>query len=122
TNVQDAFESIVACTAAAGVGGCQFTSVEEAASGQLNTYADALKAQNISCTIEDFNLIGTQPNTQRDYVELKCPEQPFDLIGFLPQEGSEAEANVSDCFLDQTRRQSCTFVTTEHLNAQWVKL
>ena len=68
------------------------------------------------------NVVGSQDSTHRDYVEFKCPEQPWGLIGFVPQPGSKSDVNVTDCFMDQVRHKSCTLTTADQLKAQIDKL
>jgi len=110
----------IPCASAAGLGGgCTFTDVGVAANGQKGYYTDVLKKAGIACTVSDFNVIGTQESSKRDYVEFKCPEQKWGLIGFVPQPGSTAGTRVTDCFLDQVGHKSCSFVTPDQLKAQW---
>jgi hypothetical protein len=122
TKLDNTFVRSVTCLQAAGLGGCKFTDTAAASSDAKNDYTKALKAMGVTCTVSDFNLIGTQANTKRDYVEFKCPEQPWGVIGFVPQPGGTIAGSVADCFIDQTRRKACTFVTTDQLKAQIDKL
>ena len=110
----------ITCAAAAGIaGGCTLTDMGVAASGQKGYYTTTLKAAGINCNVSDYNLIGQQESSKRDYVEFKCPEQKWGLIGFVPQPGSTAGVRVNDCFIDQLSRKSCTYVTADQLKAQW---
>jgi len=110
----------IPCAAAAGIaGGCTLTDMGVAANGQKGYYTTTLKAAGINCTVSDYNLIGQQESSKRDYVEFKCPEQKWGLIGFVPQPGSTAGTRVNDCFIDQLSRKSCTYVTADQLKAQW---
>ena len=122
TGNDNGFKRVVPCAAAAGIGGCKFTTAEAASADQNANYTAVLKAAGKPCTVKDTNVIGTQESTKRDYVEFKCAEQPWGLIGFVPQPGSKSDVNVTDCFLDQTRHKSCTFVTVAQLQAQVDKL
>jgi len=112
----------VTCVAAKPLGGCQFTTLADAAATETTYYTKVMKDAGIDCTVQEFNIIGTQPTTKRDYVEFKCPEKPFGLIGFVPQEGSQSTANMSDCFIDKTRKNVCGFVSEDILKAQIDKL
>jgi hypothetical protein len=110
----------IPCAAAAGLaGGCTLTDMGVAANGQKGYYTQTLKAAGIDCNVTDYNLIGQQESSKRDYVEFKCPEKKWGLIGFVPQPGSTAGVRVNDCFVDQLSRKSCTYVTPDMLKAQW---
>ncbi|WP_443750583.1 hypothetical protein [Asticcacaulis solisilvae] len=119
TKMDNTFVKAIPCAQAAGLGGgCTFTDMAAAAGGQKGYYTDTLKKAGISCTVSDFNVLGTQESSKRDYVEFKCPEQKWGLIGFVPQQGSSAGVRVTDCFLDQVGHKGCSFVTTDQLKAQ----
>ncbi len=122
TKTDNTFSRIVPCASAAGLGGCTFTDKGAAAAGANGVYTGVLKTAGITCTVSEYNVVGTQESSKRDYVEFKCPEQPWGLIGFVPQPGSTAGVNVTDCFLDQVRHKSCTMVTPDMLKAQLDKL
>lgn len=122
TGNDNSFKRIVPCGSAAGIGGCKFTTAEAAAADQNTTYTNVLKAAGKPCTVKEANVVGTQESTKRDYVEFKCPEQPWGLIGFVPQPGSQSTVNVTDCFVDQVRHKSCTLTTEAQLQAQVDKL
>ncbi len=120
TKPDNTYIKTIPCAAAAGLnGGCTFTDMGVAANGQKGYYSDVLKKAGLTCTVSDFNVLGTQESSKRDYVEFKCPEQKWGLIGFVPQQGSTAGVRVTDCFLDQVGHKGCTFVTTDQLKAQW---
>lgn len=119
TKSDNTFVKTVPCASAAALGGCTFTDMGVAANGQKGYYTDILKKAGIVCTVSDFNVVGTQESSKRDYVEFKCPEQKWGLIGFVPQPGSTAGTRVTDCFIDQVGHKSCTFVTADQLKAQW---
>jgi hypothetical protein len=122
TGNDNSFKQAVPCAQAASLGGCKFTDAGAAQADIKTTYTNALKAAGYSCTVQDYNLIGTQPSTKRDYVELKCPEQPWGLVGFVPQPDSQSSAHVKDCFIEQSSRADCTFVTEDQMRAQLDKL
>lgn len=122
TTTTDQFERVVACSAAAGLGGCTFTTAEAASAGASGDYASLLKGAGYTCTVKEFNVVGTQESTKRDYVEFKCPEQPWGLIGFVPQAGSTAGVSVMDCFQVKARNRTCTLTTDDMLKAQVDKL
>jgi hypothetical protein len=106
----NSLDRTVSCTAARALGGCQFTKLEEAASVESDYYTKTLTKAGYGCTVQEFNIIGSQPTTKRDYAEFKCPEKPFGLIGFVPQDGSNGEVNVSDCFVSKTRKNMCSLI------------
>ena len=108
----------IPCASAAGLGGCQYTDAGVAAADANGRMTQTLKAAGFTCTVKDYTVVGTQEATKRDYIEFKCPEQPFGLIGFVPQEGSTAAARLNDCFADQAGRKSCTMVTPDDLMKQ----
>ncbi len=116
------FSREVSCAAAAGLGGCTLTAASAVAADANGGYTATLKAAGKPCTVSAFNLVGSQESTKRDYVEFKCPEQPWGLIGFVPQAGSKSDVNVTDCFMDQVRHKSCTLTTADQLKGQIDKL
>ncbi len=118
----NSFERMVQCSAAAALGGCKLTDAKDVAAGATGDYTSILKAEGFTCTVADFNVIGTQESTKRDYVEFKCPEQPWGLIGFVPQPGSTHKASVTDCFAAETRTRQCSITTDDMLKAQLDKL
>lgn len=118
----NSFDRLVQCSAAASLGGCKLTKAEDAAAGASGDYSSILKKAGYTCTVSDFNVIGSQENTKRDYVEFKCPEQPWGLIGFVPQPGSTAGVSVTDCYLVKTRNRTCTLTTDDMLKGQLDKL
>jgi hypothetical protein len=122
TKLDNTFVRSVTCLQAAGLGGCTFTDTTAATADAKGDYTKALKALGTTCTVAEFNLIGTQANTKRDYVEFKCPEQPWGVIGFVAQPGGTVAGSVSDCYIDQIRRKACTFVTEDQLKVQIDKL
>ncbi len=122
TKLDNTFVRSIGCVQAAGLGGCTFTDTTAATADAKGEYTKALKAMGTTCNVADFNLIGTQANTKRDYVEFKCPEQPWGVIGFVAQPGGTVAGSVSDCFIDQIRRKACTYVTEDQLKAQVDKL
>lgn len=122
TKLDNSFVRNIPCASAAGLGGCQFTDAGVAAADANSRMSAQLKEGGYPCTVKDYEVIGTQESTKRDYIEFTCPEQPFGLIGFIPQEGSTAALRVNDCFIDQVGRKSCTLTTPEVLLAQVDKL
>ena len=122
TKMDNTFERNIPCASAAGLGGCTFTDAGVAAADAKGTYSALLAKGGFPCTVEDYSVVGTQEQTKRDYIEFKCKEQPWGLIGFVPQPGSTATLRVNDCFIDQTNRKSCTFTTEATLRAQLDKL
>lgn len=122
TGNDNSFKQSVPCAQAMGLGGCKFTDAGAAAADAKTTYSQILKTAGYACTVQDYNIVGSQPQTKRDYVEFKCPEQPWGLIGFVPQPGSTASVHVKDCFIEQSTRADCTFVTEPQLKAQLDKL
>ncbi len=122
TKLDNTFQRNIPCASAAGLGGCKFTDAGVAAADAKGTYAAQLAKGGFPCTVEDFNVVGTQEQTKRDYIEFKCKEQPWGLIGFVPQPGSTSTLRMNDCFIDQTNRKSCTLVAEPTLRAQLDKL
>jgi len=116
------FSREVPCSAASGLGGCTLSNATAVASDANSGYTNILKASGKPCTVSAYNVVGSQESTHRDYVEFKCPEQPWGLIGFVPQAGSKSDVNVTDCFMDQVRHKSCTLTTGDQLKAQIDKL
>ncbi|ESQ76815.1 hypothetical protein [Asticcacaulis sp. AC402] len=121
-NLDTSYNRIVPCASAMSLGGCKFTDAGVAAADANAYMTGVLKAAGQACTVKDYNIIGTQESTKRDYVEFTCPEQPFGLIGFVPQPGSDSQTRVYDCFLDQAARKMCTIVTPDKLMKQLDKL
>lgn len=122
TGIDNTYKRTVPCAGAAALGGCQYTDAGVAAADAKTTYSQQLKTAGYTCTVEDYNVVGTQVETKRDYIEFKCPEQPFGLIGFVPQPGSTASYRLGDCFHDQVGQQACTLVSADVLKAQLDKL
>jgi hypothetical protein len=122
TKADNTYQRTIACATAAALGGCQFTDAGAAAADANGAFSAQLGKAGFPCTVEDYNVIGTQESTKRDYIEFKCKEQPWGLVGFVPQPGSPSSLRVNDCFIDQTTRKSCTFVTEANLRAQLDKL
>jgi len=122
TKLDSTFLRNIPCASAAGLGGCTFTDAGVAAADAKGTYSALLAKGGFPCTVDDYNVVGTQEQTKRDYIEFKCKEQPWGLIGFVPQPDSTSTLRVNDCFIDQTSRKSCTFVTEPQLRAQLDKL
>ncbi|MBW8880806.1 MAG: hypothetical protein JF615_05075, partial [Asticcacaulis sp.] len=122
TTSAGAFDRVVPCASAMGLGGCKFTDAGVAAADANGQYSKILKDAGYPCTVKDYNLIGTQEGTKRDYVEFTCPEQPFGLVGFVPQPGSTSATRVTDCFMDQVSRKACTLTTPAVLMKQLDKL
>ncbi len=116
------FAREVPCSAAAGLGGCTLTAAGAIAADANATYTGLLKAAGKPCTVSATNVVGSQESTHRDYVEFKCPEQPWGLIGFVPQPGTKSDVTVTDCFMDRVRHKSCTLTTEAQLQAQIDKL
>ena len=122
TTLDNTYKNTIDCASAAGLGGCQYTDAGVAAADAKGTYSQQLKAAGFPCTVSDYNVVGTQEQTKRDYIEFLCPEQPFGLIGFVPQKGSTSSYKMDDCFHDQVGQQGCTLVTPAVLMAQVDKL
>ena len=116
------FNREVPCSAAAGLGGCTLTATTAISAGANANYSALLKTAGKTCNVSDYNVVGSQDATHRDYVEFKCPEQPWGLIGFVPQPGTQSDVNVTDCFTDQVRHKSCSLTTGAQLQAQLDKL
>ncbi|ESQ92279.1 hypothetical protein [Asticcacaulis benevestitus] len=122
TKTDNTYQRMVSCAAAAGLGGCTFTDAGAASKDAGSAFSTQLAKGGFPCTVEEYNVIGTQEQTKRDYIEFKCKEQPWGLIGFVPQAGSTSSLRLNDCFIDQTSRKSCTYVTEPTLRAQLDKL
>jgi len=112
----------ISCAQAAPLGGCKFTDASVAQADAKSDYSKVLKAGGYTCTVSAFNLIGQQESTKRDYIEFTCPEQPWGLVGFVPQPGSPSSLHVKDCFIEQSTRADCTLTTEAQLKAQLDKL
>ncbi|WP_189486713.1 hypothetical protein [Asticcacaulis endophyticus] len=98
----------ISCANAGTLGPCQYTDSASLVAGQNATYTATLKQAGINCTVEAYNVVGTQTQTNRDFVEFKCPEQAFGVMGFFPNEGSTAKADVFDCYTGIARKRECT--------------
>ncbi len=122
TKADGSFNREVPCSAATGLGGCTLTPATAISAGANANYTALLKTAGKTCNVSDFNVAGSQDSTHRDYVEFKCPEQPFGLIGLVPQPGTKSDVVVSDCFLDQVRHKLCTLTTAAQLQGQIDKL
>ncbi len=122
TDTKNNFTRMIPCASAAGLGGCTYTDTGAALANANTTYSNLLKAAGTPCTVSAYNVVGSQPQTKRDYVEFQCPEQPFGAIGFVPQPGADANVNIHDCFYDQINRKACTLVTADVLQKQIDKL
>ncbi|MGA9659986.1 MAG: hypothetical protein WBQ60_12940 [Asticcacaulis sp.] len=116
------YERTIACTSAASLGGCTFTDMGAAAADANTNYSTQLTKAGYPCKVEDYTVLGTQEGTKRDYIEFKCADRPWGLIGFVPQVGSTSSLRVNDCFIDQSGRKDCTFVKESDLRAQLDKL
>jgi hypothetical protein len=119
-NNDQTLNRVIPCSSALQLGGCKLTDAGVVAADANGQMTAILKAAGTTCTVSEFDVKGSAG--KRDYVEFKCPEQVFGLIGFVPQPGSEAPTDVYDCFMDQTARQLCTYVTPEQLIKQLDKL
>lgn len=122
TKPDNTYVRTIPCATAASLGGCQLTDAGVASADANSTFSAQLAKAGFPCTVADYNVIGTQAQTKRDYVEFKCKEQPWGLIGFVPQPGSTSSLRVNDCFIDQTSRKACTYITEANLRAQLDKL
>jgi len=120
--ISGTIDEVRSCALARDLGGCQFTSLADASATELTRYNKVLKDNGIACTVTEFNLVGIQTSSRRDFVEFKCVEQPWGLVGLVPQEGSNSSVNLSDCFIDASRRSSCIFVTKDAMKSQIQKL
>jgi hypothetical protein len=121
-SISGTIDEVRSCALARDLGGCQFTSLADASATELTRYNKVLKDNGISCTVTEFNLVGIQASSRREFVEFKCIEQPWGLVGLIPQEGSTSSLNLSDCFIDASRRSSCIFVSKDAMKAQIQKL
>ena len=123
TGLDNSYKRIVPCQTAAGLGGCKFTDTGALAGDIKSQYSKQLAAGGYPCTVTDYDVKGTQPETKRDYVEFKCVEQPFGLLGYVPEPDSQSTLRVTDCFLDALHKTPyCTYVTPADLTKQWDKL
>jgi len=115
TDLSGTYKSMVGCDRAGTLGPCQFTdsaALEQAARTQLS---DKLKAAGRPCTVGEYNVLGTQTNTNRDLIEFQCPEQAFGVMAFIPNQDSTSEADVFDCYTAAGRNRACTLTTEETL-------
>ena len=124
TKPDNTYMSTIPCANATKLmGGCTYTDLSVATADANTTYTNALKTAGFTCTVKAFDVKGTQPTTKRDFVEFQCAEQPFGLIGYIPQPGSVSALKVTDCFDDQLHKTPyCTYVTADMLMKQWDKL
>ncbi|MEI9905778.1 MAG: hypothetical protein WDN06_19010 [Asticcacaulis sp.] len=129
TDTNNVFDRQIACANAANIGGCKFTDTTAAVNDAAGQYTQTLKAAGYPCTVTAFDLKGNEPRTQRDYLEFKCVEQPFGILGMIPQPGSQSTIRINDCFYDALRTAGdnpqepfCTYVTLDDLKKQWDKL
>ncbi|MDC7693588.1 hypothetical protein PQU94_04750 [Asticcacaulis sp. DXS10W] len=108
------------CDKAGTLGPCQYTDAASLSAEARAEYSQKLKAAGITCTVTEYNLIGTETATKRDLVEFKCPEQKLGLAAFIPNTGSTAKFEAMDCFTMISRRKECGFVPRatldQHLN------
>ncbi|MFP1129485.1 hypothetical protein [Asticcacaulis sp. W401b] len=100
----------VGCDRAGTLGPCQYTDAASLTAEARTAYGEKLKAAGITCTVAEYNLIGTETATKRDLIEFKCPEQKFGLAAFIPNTGSTAKFEAMDCFTMISRRKECGFV------------
>ncbi len=123
TGLDNSYQHIVTCATAAGLGGCKFTDTGAVAADAKSGYSKQLGDAGYPCTVTDYDVKGTQPDTKRDYIEFKCPEQPWGLLGYIPQPDSTSALHVTDCFMDAIHKTPyCTYVTPDDLKKQWDKL
>ncbi len=121
-NADGSFNRTVPCATAGGLGGCTLSDTSAITKDANSGYDAQLKAGGKVCGVTQFNIIGTQENTKRDYIEFKCSSTPWGLIGFVPQPGSTSTLRVNDCFIAQASRNQCSLTTEASMRAQLDKL
>ncbi|MDC7674562.1 hypothetical protein [Asticcacaulis machinosus] len=112
----------ISCANAGTLGPCQYTDAASLTASQNATYTKVLAAAGKPCTVESYNVIGTQTQTNRDFVEFKCPEQVYGLMGFIPNEGSTAKIDIFDCYAGVARKRECSLTPATVLTAHLDKL
>lgn len=128
TDLDTQFKGVVGCDKAASIGGCKFTDVaalaaagkakqDEAKARYKDTYATALTAGGVACTIEDFRRVGRDTATTRDLAEFKCAEAKTGLIALIPDAGKEGKLESFDCFAAAVQKTDCAFFSKDQLKA-----
>ncbi|MFT4091740.1 MAG: hypothetical protein QM645_13480 [Asticcacaulis sp.] len=115
TDMTGAFKSTVGCDRAGTLGPCQYTDSAALEQVAKDGFTATLKAAGQTCTVTDFNVYGTQTNTNRDLIEFKCAEQTYGLMGFIPNQGSTSQADVFDCYTAAGRNRACEYVAADVL-------
>jgi hypothetical protein len=106
------------CVRASGIGGgCKLTDMTQARAGAAQTYAAALKSNNVACTPQDYREIGEETGFKRSVIEFKCPERPAGLVAFIPQAGSTKKFESMDCLTAEGRNLKCSFASREAILA-----
>ncbi|ESQ79337.1 hypothetical protein AEYBE204_10030 [Asticcacaulis sp. YBE204] len=79
------------------------------AKARLATTNAALQKAGKICTALEVRVIGNDAPTGRDLVEIKCQENPYGLVGYLPTAASTSKADLTDCFTAFLRKLECRF-------------
>ena len=111
------FATVIGCDQAAQLGAkCEWTDAAQVAAQHKTDFQTALKAANIQCTVQDFDITLTESKTNRDVIEFKCPEKPLGLVTLFPQPGSTAKILDYDCYgMKALFQQDCKFFTSATL-------
>ncbi|MFT3996030.1 MAG: hypothetical protein QM667_01380 [Asticcacaulis sp.] len=122
TDTFDQYQSALTCPDATKYGAkCQYggkapaalstaqNSAAPKAKIDLAAYNAMLTAQGKACTATDAYVGTTDTASARQLVEFKCRQSPYGLAGYMPGPGSQAQADLTDCFVAALRKFDCRF-------------
>jgi hypothetical protein len=107
------------CVRAATIGdGCKLTDLSTAKKGAASGYAGLLQSKGITCNPTDVRIVGSESGTNRDVIEIVCPERPFGLMILNPKAGSTASFRSFDCIGAKQAGIECQLMKKEEVLAK----
>jgi hypothetical protein len=98
-------QQIDCALASAFLGGCKLTDTTKAETAENKIYTDLSKKAGFKCDVNKYRLIGVNPATNADVVEIACADRPDGAVGEFTDD--PAKTKIHDCVEVGVLGQSC---------------
>ena len=96
--------------AASFLGGCKLTDTTKAETAENGTYTDLAKKAGFKCQVNKYRLIGVNPTTNADVVEIACADRPDGAVAEFAEDPNKSK--MHDCVEVGSLGQACKLGTS----------
>ena len=105
TPAGEAKQQVDCALAASFLGGCKLTDTTKAETAENGIYTDLARKAGFKCQVNKYRLIGVNPTTNADVVELACADRPDGAVAEFAEDPTKSK--IHDCVEVGALGQAC---------------